>query len=333
MVATIQLLQRAMWMGNGTSTMVSFPSPCRPAMLTFIDSSVSKTKNPNSVVTQAAYLLFYRRRSEVPLGGPRFKEILDAYDNHQDSQDEDAGDSGEDQGLGGNSFLSGSSSALTGAGAAHRRPNHGSASAGMTTVSPAQLESLPAYKSHEEHDDDAAPLLTQDAVMNDGLPIDSIEEDEGIDMNDEGMSYNNMNYNTMGSSGAGPYGSTTWDFAGLANQRGQISGTGSDEMDDGASDRVNLNSSASDASREDRLQDFDEAIPMNDDGTPFEDQCPVPDASEEQQATMIGMHHDLAEQRLIGDRGLGPFQVESGVDDDDDEPAAEIHVDEDPRWT
>jgi ubiquitin carboxyl-terminal hydrolase 4/11/15 len=260
------------------------------------------------------------------------KQIIDAYDNHQDSQDEETGDSGEDQGLDGNTFQSGSSSALTGAGAAHRRPNLGSASAGMTTVSPARLESLPAYKSHEENDEDAAPLLADDAMMNDGIPMNSIEEDEGISMDDDGMGFNNMNYNTIGSAGPTNYNMSQWNFNALANGRGQVSGTGSDEMDDGASDKVNMNSSASDASREDRLRDFDDSVPMED-GVPFEDQCPVPDASDEQQATIIDMHHTLAEHRLIGEKGLGPFHVESGVDDDDEEPAAEIHVDDEPWKT
>jgi ubiquitin carboxyl-terminal hydrolase 4/11/15 len=201
----------------------------------------------------------------------------------------------------------------------------------MTTVSPARLESLPAYKSHEENDEDAAPLLADDAMMNDGLPINSIEDDEGIDvsMNDEGMSYNNMNYNTIGSVGPTNYNMSQWNFSGLGNQRGQVSGTGSDEMEDGASDRVNMNSSASEGSREDRLRDFEDSMAMED-GMAFEDQCPVPDASDEQQATIIDMHNTLAEQRLIGERGLGPFHVESGIDDDDEAPAAEIHVDDEP---
>lgn len=290
---------------------------------------MSKIKNPNAVVTQAAYLLFYRRRSDKPLGGPRSKQILDAYDNSQDSLEEDTGDSGEDRGLGGNTFLNGSSSALTGVGAAPRRPNLGSASTGMNTISPAHLESLPAYKSHEEIDDDAAPILADDAIMNDGLPISSIEEDEGIDLGEDGMTYNNMNYMESASAGPTDYNISQWNFDGLANQRGQVSGTGSDDVEDGASDRVNMNSSASDGSREDRLRDFEDSMPM-DDGVAFEDQCPVPDVSEEQQATIIDMHQTLANQRLIGDRGLGPFHVESGLDDDHEEPAAEIHVDDEP---
>lgn len=54
------------------------------------DSSVSLVSDPNSVVTSAAYLLFYRRRSKGHLGGERFAEILDKYDK---SADEDEGSS------------------------------------------------------------------------------------------------------------------------------------------------------------------------------------------------------------------------------------------------
>ncbi|KAF8466708.1 hypothetical protein BDZ91DRAFT_657727, partial [Kalaharituber pfeilii] len=41
----------------------------------FDDSSVSQT-NPSNVTTSAAYLLFYRRRSNKPLGGPLFEKIM-----------------------------------------------------------------------------------------------------------------------------------------------------------------------------------------------------------------------------------------------------------------
>ena len=61
-----------------------------------------------------AYLLFYRRRSEIPLGGPRFLEIFERY-NNQTAADEDMLDSGEGQRLGQGSSLRGSPSASTGA--------------------------------------------------------------------------------------------------------------------------------------------------------------------------------------------------------------------------
>ncbi|OAP59454.1 hypothetical protein AYL99_06752 [Fonsecaea erecta] len=40
------------------------------------DSHVSSKPDPRSVVTSAAYLLFYRRRSDHPLGGPKLQEAL-----------------------------------------------------------------------------------------------------------------------------------------------------------------------------------------------------------------------------------------------------------------
>ncbi|SPQ22937.1 de57be69-df5e-4200-ad4d-8e6e50567eb8 [Thermothielavioides terrestris] len=57
------------------------------------DAQVSKLTDTSRVVSSAAYLLFYRRRSEVPLGGPRFQEIFDRYNN----PDEAMSDSGEGQ--------------------------------------------------------------------------------------------------------------------------------------------------------------------------------------------------------------------------------------------
>lgn len=62
------------------------------------DSSVHVVQDPASVVTSAAYLLFYRRRSSVPLGGPRFAEILDKYDRETGGPDHEKGESGDDGG-------------------------------------------------------------------------------------------------------------------------------------------------------------------------------------------------------------------------------------------
>ncbi|RAL13841.1 putative ubiquitin-specific protease UBP12 [Aspergillus homomorphus CBS 101889] len=88
------------------------------------DSSVSRPLDPQSVVTPSAYLLFYRRRSERPLGGKVLGEITEASTrpgSDADSQSESRGQSpsGEGRRLGGSS-RNGSSSALTGVGAAHQ---------------------------------------------------------------------------------------------------------------------------------------------------------------------------------------------------------------------
>lgn len=50
--------------------------------------------DPSTVVTTAAYLLFYRRRSSGHLGGPRFAEILDKFNSSGDEGE--AAESGED---------------------------------------------------------------------------------------------------------------------------------------------------------------------------------------------------------------------------------------------
>ncbi|KAL4791548.1 hypothetical protein BDV19DRAFT_370365 [Aspergillus venezuelensis] len=91
------------------------------------DSSVSRPIDAQNAVTSSAYLLFYRRRSERPLGGKILEEITESStrpNTESDSSDSrppspDASASGEGRRLGGSS-RNGSSSALAGVGAAHQ---------------------------------------------------------------------------------------------------------------------------------------------------------------------------------------------------------------------
>ncbi|PHH72855.1 hypothetical protein CDD80_4211 [Ophiocordyceps camponoti-rufipedis] len=62
----------------------------------FNDSSVHAVSDPQSMVTSAAYLLFYRRRSNGPLGGPRFAEISAKYDGDVGTSDGENVESGSD---------------------------------------------------------------------------------------------------------------------------------------------------------------------------------------------------------------------------------------------
>ncbi|KAH7329234.1 hypothetical protein B0I35DRAFT_456639 [Stachybotrys elegans] len=147
------------------------------------DSHVTPVSDPSSTVTSAAYLLFYRRRSKGPLGGPRFVEIFEQYDK---VDDDDAPESGEDQRLDGGSSLNGSSSAGTGAAAAHPQLGRGSAST-KTTCSGAEDEELPSYSvtvreesiQHSIEDegvdmtDGAKPLSLAQGWSFDTLPLDS----------------------------------------------------------------------------------------------------------------------------------------------------------------
>jgi len=220
---------------------------------------------------------------------------------------------------------------LTGVGATHHRPNPGSASTDSITVNPSALENLPAYEAHEKNDEDAAPLLVSDAVMNDGLQ-DSIEdEDEGIDMGDTGFNYTNTGpYDHLGSdmhselpaSGLGQ----AWNFGNLpGNSRGGqiVSGTGSD-IDDAASDVVQNNSSASADSIQGRLDDFSSAIPDED----FVDQSPVPDIDEAAQLGAIGLHRELLAHHAKNDFSPTNFDFRADETDEVEEPATEIHVEE-----
>ncbi|KAB8079304.1 hypothetical protein BDV29DRAFT_164785 [Aspergillus leporis] len=93
------------------------------------DSSVSRPIDPQSVVTSAAYLLFYRRRSDRPLGGKILEEITEASTrpaSEAGSSSESRGQSpsGDGRRLGGSS-RNGSSSVLTGVGAAHQAGDGG----------------------------------------------------------------------------------------------------------------------------------------------------------------------------------------------------------------
>jgi ubiquitin carboxyl-terminal hydrolase 4/11/15 len=125
------------------------------------DSSASPVSDPQSAVTSAAYLLFYRRRSKGPLGGPRCAEIIEKYNN---VDEDDAEEVGEDQRLGGGSSLNGSSDA--GRGVAAARPlDRGSA--------------LTRTRAAADDDDDDDPPSYEAAQ---GQDIRRSVEDEGIDM-------------------------------------------------------------------------------------------------------------------------------------------------------
>lgn len=56
--------------------------------------------SPESMVTSAAYLLFYRRRSSRPLGGGRFAEILDKYSRESSRSEDEQTDASQGEGEG-----------------------------------------------------------------------------------------------------------------------------------------------------------------------------------------------------------------------------------------
>ncbi len=97
------------------------------------DSNCSRVSPERAQTSAAAYLLFYRRRSDKPLGPPALQELVNEFRNPSaDAAADDAeeSDSGEGRLGGPNGFSRGPSSAGTGAGAGSLRSGGASGGAG-----------------------------------------------------------------------------------------------------------------------------------------------------------------------------------------------------------
>ncbi|KAL8873157.1 MAG: hypothetical protein Q9174_001326 [Haloplaca sp. 1 TL-2023] len=104
------------------------------------DSQVTRRLKLNGVVNSAAYLLFYRRRSDKPLGGPFFESIMNGGEESDPTSDATFSP-GEGKRLDGSS-RNGSSSALHGVGVAHQAGGGGDETTAMRT---GVDDDLPSY--------------------------------------------------------------------------------------------------------------------------------------------------------------------------------------------
>lgn len=142
-----------------------------------LDSAVSRRQDPQKVVTNAAYLLFYRRRSAHHLGGPNFDWLTTTGSNMSESQPTSRATSpaGEGKRLD-DSSRNGSSSALRGVGVAHQAGGGGSAAEGVM-IAPMRTgvdDDLPAYSENDPNTSTVDPR---------GLNMETdLDEDEGISM-------------------------------------------------------------------------------------------------------------------------------------------------------
>ncbi|KAI0481593.1 hypothetical protein F4859DRAFT_425947 [Xylaria cf. heliscus] len=109
-----------------------------------------------------AYMLFYRRQSDVPLGGRNLHRVLERF---VDDEDDEMSGLGEGRRLGEGFSQNGSSSALQGAGVSHLAGNRGGTS------------STASFAAEDRGDDDI-PLLDSSRFQS-GQAID---EDEGIEL-------------------------------------------------------------------------------------------------------------------------------------------------------
>lgn len=137
------------------------------------DSSVSPA-TANDVVDASAYMLFYRRRSHTPLGGPNLHKVLRRF--VEDDNDDEMSGLGEGRRLGEGFSQTGSSSALQGAGASHLAENRG----GTSNTSSFLTYPDAALLTADDKGDDDIPLLASSRFQS-GQTID---EDEGIESED-----------------------------------------------------------------------------------------------------------------------------------------------------
>lgn len=167
-----------------------------------IDSNVREVFESDKVITPAAYLLFYRRRSSKPLGGPEYERILTAEEGTpEDSAGETVGSSRDSsQTRAGEGGPSDDSSILVTVNGEPRRSSGGGVS-GLSTVygggkvgngnlwgnvpTAAEDGQLPAYSAEDDEPAMIMPFL--DSVLHTpvGFPFGARTESkkESLDMN------------------------------------------------------------------------------------------------------------------------------------------------------
>jgi ubiquitin carboxyl-terminal hydrolase 4/11/15 len=186
-----------------------------------IDSSVGR-QNAEGVVSTAAYLLFYRRRSPTPLGPAYLQELVLKARNH-DEASEAEDESGEGERLGDHSSAT---SRLLGS------SNAGAVEAGARITGTLQQGASAGGPGRGASQ--AVRLMNE------------VDDDEGISLNDEVYGNTNKNNNTAVTL-ANP--EATWGFEGLGEDDNT---TSVNTPADTASDRPDVGSDI-----EDRFMDLD----------------------------------------------------------------------------
>ncbi|OTB08608.1 hypothetical protein M426DRAFT_262093 [Hypoxylon sp. CI-4A] len=254
---------------------------------TYNDSSVTRA-SVDKIVDASAYLLFYRRRSEQPLGGPRFQRILEKF------ADPDS-DSGEDQRLGEGSSRNGSSGALQGVGADRPR--------GKVDA-----------QSNPDNDWEFEDVKTGANIS--GNVHQSIEDDEGIDVTD----------NSTRSPGFQSFANAnSWSFSNIVpDDATDLENAPSESHFDGASDTAQIDSSGDERVLSPR--EFEPEIGIDYPGmshfeSTHQQESPPPLESVDDEGAM---EQDVIKQV----RGLKHTVHQVQPNGDTDEDVAEIHVED-----
>jgi ubiquitin carboxyl-terminal hydrolase 4/11 len=297
-----------------TTVCQSIPSLAYTETNSILDSQVHKRFNSEAVVTSAAYLLVYRRRSPHPLGPPELQELCAEHWNPKSVADSDSSSraespadsfsgSGKGQRAPDDSSRSGLSSALVqGVGVGHLRGGvHGS---GATRAQ------------------NAATAMTMEEELD--LPPPAYEEDEGIGMGEGDLEAGGgaMIGPLLPTNGYGNYGSEcgwTWNHFDAAKTSNQDSDADA-EMDDTDSNVAAVD--GDDESGRDRLlEDFgDDVLGQN--------HPPSPELYNEAAPELAGLADedyvdDANPQIHVVDADMLTAQ-EQGIED---MPVAEVHFD------
>ena len=260
-------------------------------LLTSIDSSVG-LRNKEAVVSSAAYLLFYRRRSDKPLGPPYLQKIVrEAYEEISRSPESSRAQSPLGEGRRLDDFSrNGSSGALAGAGAGAALLPRGAGSVGAMLAKNGDGIDL----DNEVDADTALPPY----------------EDEGISMDTE-LNYGTENALVPLDAQYNPRQQhfDEWNFSN-ADELGVRVGS-----DGGLSDGTATDVAAPGSNIGDDLQDRIMADFSNED----------PEGRTTRQSPVIGQSPMDELPDLIGDDGA--IRVNPAIDEVDD-PVAEVRIDD-----
>jgi len=276
----------------------SFVRIHRP-LLTNLDSHTS-SRDPSSVVTSAAYLLFYRRRSEHPLGGPKLEALLTEAEGEANSEvqgSREPSPSGEGRRLGDSSH-NGLSSA-SGVDQAHLVGVGGSASQNLRQgLHPEDADQARLQEAIEATEDDPAGFYHSFQSQDDRMLLD----DEGIAM--DGSEYPSY----------GPQIEPEWGFTMLSRQPAAPPGSDADGEEDLFSGQAGASSTSS--TRVDQ-GDHNTSPPGS-----------LPDYDHDQDAMMYSEPVMADEDNRQRSRESAPPPLAYDIDEDD-LPVAELKAAED----
>lgn len=278
------------------------------------------------MVSNQAYLLFYRRRSKLPLGGPRIREIVAKFDNPHDETEpgstSSATESGEEQRLVADSSLHGSASASTGVEAVHHRDGYRPGP--IQTIA---TQDPPAYQEAMDNDDQAPLLSSHNDEIQDQ---DSVDKEPLTDESDVSyiMDYEwsqSINHNHQQYHGVF-YNEWSANYSVDTNHRSVLRRNSSNGAGSNASDRSDVVAHGSEADLNDmseRLTQFDSAL-MDEDYVEDE-QTTIPDMDIDDETEALEYHETAL--RLGGQgRVLTVDADEMEVEDEGEEVVDEIHV-------